>query len=51
MPVPSVPMHHLFEDLAEHLVERFDRPVCLGVLAGGVVPLDLVLLHGPVHLG
>ena len=50
MPVSPIPCHRLLEYLAERLVEGFDRPVGLRVVAGGVVPLDLVLLREPVHL-
>ena len=50
MPVSPIPCHRLLEYLAEHLVESLDRTVSLRVVAGGVVPLDLVLLREPVHL-
>ena len=50
MPVSLVPCHRLLEYLAERLVEGFDRPVGLRVVAGGVVPLDIVLLREPIHL-
>ena len=45
MLVSPVPCHRLLEYLAERLVESLDRTVSLRVVAGGVVPLDLVLLH------
>ena len=50
MPVSPIPCHHLLEYLAERLVESLDRTVSLRVVAGGVVPLDLVLLYEPVYL-
>ena len=48
MPVSPVPCHR--EYLAKRLVESLDRAISLRVVAGGVVPLDLVLLREPVHL-
>ena len=50
MPVSPISCHRLLEYLAERLVESLDRAVSLRVIAGGVVPLDLVLLREPVHL-
>ena len=50
MPVSLIPCHRLLEYLAERLVESLDRAVSLRVVAGGVVPLDLVLPREPVHI-
>ena len=50
MPVSLVSCYRLLEYLAERLVESLDRAVSLRVVAGGVVPLDLVLLREPINL-
>jgi len=50
MPISLVPCHRLLEYLAKCLVEGLYCAVGLRVVAGGVVPLDLVLLHELVHL-
>lgn len=50
MLISSMPVHRLLEDLAEGLVEGLGHPICLGVITGGVVPFNLVLLHEFVDL-
>ena len=45
-----MPCHRLLEYLSQRLVEGLNCSIFLRIVAGGVVPPDLVLRHEPVHL-